>query len=391
MKNAYRACADIDLDALEHNIREIRSVIGDQTELMCVVKANAYGHGSVVLSRELAKMGADSFAVATVEEGIELRRHGITQPILVLGYTCREMYPDLIRYHIMPTICSYTMAKDLNSAAEEMNMTVDVHIKIDTGMSRIGFQADEKTVERIVMINSLLKNIRVQGIFTHFSCADEADDTFTQKQVEKFNSVTQALEDKGMHIPVRHCANSAAVIQYPELCMDMVRAGIMIYGLYPSDEVNKSVVKLEPVMSLKSHVICIKTVEAGTPVSYGATFICRRPTTIATVSIGYGDGYPRSLSNKGRVLIGNQSWPVIGRVCMDQLMVDVTDADYEIRQGDEAVLVGCQGSECISVEEVANMSGSFNYEFVCGISRRVPRVYYRGGTEVETVNYLLDE
>lgn len=388
MKNAYRACAEINLDALEHNIREIKSVIGNETKLMCVIKTNAYGHGAVVLARELAAMGTDSFAVATVEEGIELRNHGIEQPILVLGFVAKEQYMDMIRYHIMPAVFTYSMAKDIDAVASAMHTVADIHIKIDTGMSRIGFKAEPATVARIVMMNSLLKNIRIQGIFTHFACADCADDDMTMEQMLQLDAVISGLERNGVHIPVKHCANSAAIIRYPGMSMNMVRAGIIIYGLYPSEEVDKNILHLQPVMRLKSHVVCIKTVVPGTTVGYGATFVCQRPTKIATVSIGYGDGYPRALSNKGRVLIGSQSWPIIGRICMDQLMVDVTDADYEIKQGDEVVLVGSQGSECISVEEVAAINGSFNYEFVCNVNRRVPRVYYRGGSVVEIVNYL---
>ena len=273
-----------------------------------------------------------------------------------------------------------------------MHTVADVHIKLDTGMSRIGFKSDEEsvdaTVQGIVMINSLLKNIRIDGIFTHFACADCENDQMTFEQLKRFDNVIEQLEANGVHIPIRHCANSAAIIKYPGMRMNMARAGIIIYGLYPSDEVDKDIIKLEPVMRLKSHVIYVKTVEPGTTVGYGATFTCERPTRIATVSIGYGDGYPRGLSNKGRVLIGSQSWPIIGRVCMDQLMVDVTDADYEIKQGDEVVLVGSQGSENISVEEVAAINNSFNYEFVCNINRRVPRVYYRDGEVVDIVNYL---
>ena len=388
MKNAYRACADINLDALEHNIKEIKSVIGNETKLMCVIKTNAYGHGAVVLARELVAMGADSFAVATVEEGIELRNHGIEQPILVLGFVAKEQYEDMIRYHIMPAVFTYSMAKDMDAVASAMHTVADIHIKIDTGMSRIGFKAEPATVARIVMMNSLLKNIRIQGIFTHFACADCADDAMTMEQMLQFDAVISGLEKNGVHIPVKHCANSAAIIRYPGMTMNMVRAGIIIYGLYPSEEIDKNILRLQPVMRLKSHVVCIKTVSPGTTVGYGATFTCQRPTKIATVSIGYGDGYPRALSNKGRVLIGSQSWPIIGRICMDQLMVDVTDADYEIKQGDEVVLVGSQGSECISVEEVAAINNSFNYEFVCSVNRRVPRVYYRSGSVVEIVNYL---
>lgn len=388
MRNAYRACAEINLNALEHNIREIRSVIGKNTMLMCVIKTNAYGHGAVVLAREMAAMGADSFAVATVDEGLELRRHGITQPILILGFASREQYPDIIRHHLMPTVFTYSMAKDIDAVAEAMHMTADIHIKIDSGMSRIGFKPDAASVQRIVMMNSLHKNLKIQGIFTHLACADCEADSMSFEQLERFEWVVRRLEENGVHIPVRHCANSAAIIRYPGMSMNMVRAGIILYGLYPSDEFDTHNVSLEPIMSLKSHVVCVKTVEPGTAVSYGATFVCQRPTRIATVSIGYGDGYPRALSNKGRVLIGSQSWPIIGRVCMDQLMVDVTDADYEIRQGDDVVLVGSQGSESISVEEVAGAGDSFNYEFVCNINRRVPRVYYRDGEVVEIVNYL---
>lgn len=387
MKNAYRACAEIQLDALEHNIREIRSVIGDTTKLMCVIKTNAYGHGAVVLARELAGMGADSFAVATVDEGIELRNHGITQPILVLGFVAKEQYPDMIRHHIMPAVFTYSMAKDIDAVAESMHAVADIHIKIDTGMSRIGFKAEPMTVQRIVMMNSLRRNLRIQGIFTHFACADCEDDEMTIEQMKKFREVVDQVEECGVHIPVKHCANSAAIMRYPGMSMNMVRAGIILYGLYPSEEIDRSI-DLWPVMKLKSHVVCVKTVEAGTAVSYGATFVCPRTTRIATVSIGYGDGYPRALSNKGRVLIGSQSYPIIGRICMDQLMVDITDADDEIKQGDEAVLIGCQGSECIPVEEVAAANDSFNYEVVCNINRRVPRVYTRGGEVVEIVNYL---
>ena len=210
----------------------------------------------------------------------------------------------------------------------------------------------------------------------------------TFKQLKRFDNVIDRLEKNDVHIPIKHCANSAAIIKYPGMRMNMARAGIIIYGLYPSDEVDREIIKLEPVMRLKSHVIYVKTVEPGTTVGYGATYVCQRPTKIATVSIGYGDGYPRALSNKGRVLIGSQSWPIIGRICMDQLMVDVTDAEYEIKQGDEVVLVGSQGSESIPVEEVAAINNSFNYEFVCDINRRVPRVYYRDGEVVDIVNYL---
>ena len=388
MKNAYRACAEIDLDALEYNITKIREKIGADTKLMCVIKANAYGHGAVVFARELAAMGADSFAVATLEEGIELRRSGITQPILILGFVCREQYPDMIRYKITPTVFTYNMAKDIDTAAHAMGETCCIHIKIDTGMSRIGFPVSEDSVKSIVMISHLLSNVRIDGIFTHFACADCMEDEMTKEQAAGFVWMADSLERAGVSIPCRHCSNSASIMRYPELKMNMVRAGIIIYGLYPSDEVDPALLPLKPVMSLKSHVAHIKTVPAGTKVGYGATFVCNRPTTIATVSIGYADGYPRALSNKGRVLIGSASYPVIGRVCMDQIMVDITDSTGRIKCGDLVTLIGGKGKERISVEEAAGFGDSFNYEFVCNINRRVPRVYLRGGKVQEVVNFI---
>ena len=388
MKNAYRACAEIDLDALEHNIREIRKKIGADTKLMCVIKANAYGHGAVVFARELAAMGADSFAVATLEEGIELRRSGITQPILILGFVCREQYPDMIRCGITPTVFTYNMAKDIDAAAHAMGKVCSIHIKIDTGMSRIGFPVSDDSVKSIVMISRLLHNVHIDGIFTHFACADCMEDEMTKEQADGLIRMIDSLEAAGVSIPCKHCSNSASIMRYPQLQMNMVRAGIVIYGLYPSDEVDPQLLPLKPVMSVRSHVAHIKTVPVGTKVGYGATFVCERPTTIATVSIGYADGYPRALSNKGRVLIGSASYPVIGRVCMDQIMVDVTDSTGRIKCGDLVTLVGSEGNERISVEEAASFGDSFNYEFVCNINRRVPRVYLRGGKVQEVVNFI---
>ncbi len=388
MKHAYRACAEISLDALAYNVRSIRQVIGEDTGLMCVIKANAYGHGAVTLAHYLAGKGADSFAVATVDEAIELRQSGITQPILVLGMSTKERYPDMINYHITPTIYSYEMAKDIDRVAAKMNTVTDIHIKIDTGMSRIGFRADENTVQEIIMISQIRPHIHIQGIFTHFACADGDDESMTKKQAAAFKFVIEELEAHGLHIPVRHCANSASIIRYPELKMDMVRAGIILYGLRPSDEPDLMAFPLKPVMSLKSHVIMLKDVPEGTCVGYGATYVCPRKTRIATVSIGYADGFPRAQSNKGRVLIGSQSFPIIGRVCMDQMMVDVTDARERVRLGDEVILVGRQGNEEITMEEAASYGDSFNYEFACNINRRVPRVYYEHGKAVEILNYL---
>lgn len=388
MKRAYRAGAVISLDALEYNVKGIRSIIGEKTKLMGVIKTNAYGHGAVSIAKALDRFGADSFAVATVEEGIELRRHGITKPVLLLGYVSKEQYPELIINNIMPAVFTYEMARDLEAAARKLDAVLDIHLKIDTGMSRIGFKVNLSSVESIVMINTLCRHLRIQGIFTHMACADCEPDEVTENQVKLFRWMLDELEKRGLQIPLRHCANSASIMRYPEMKMNMVRAGIILYGLYPSEEVDKSLLDLKPVMSLTSHVTFVKTVPSGTGVSYGSTFVCKRPTVIATVSIGYGDGFPRAASNKGRVLIRNQSFPIIGRVCMDQLMVDVTDSVEEIKQGDKVVLVGSMGCEEISVEEASSYGDSFNYEFVCNINRRVPRIYMYDGKLSHIVDYL---
>lgn len=332
MNPGYRAYAQISLDALEKNYRGIRSVIGKNTALMCVIKTNAYGHGAVKLAQELERLGADAFAVATVEEAVELRDHGIKRPILVLGYISRDSYKTVVKKRITATIYSYTMVRELDRTANSLGMNVDVHIKIDTGMSRIGFKPCEDTVQELVILDKMLANTRIKGIFTHFACADKEDDELTMLQAKRFNKVIEGLHKQGIDIPCRHCSNSAAIMRYPDLNMNMVRAGIILYGLHPSGELPWDSFSLKPVMALKSLVVLLKTVPEGTTVGYGATYTCKRETTIATVAIGYGDGFPVAASNKARVLIGNQSFPIIGRVCMDQLMVDVTDAVEEVKK-----------------------------------------------------------
>ena len=394
MKKYSRVCARIDLDAVEYNLDMMKQNIKEETKMIGVIKTDGYGHGAVQIARYVMeeKDYIWGYAVATLDEAVLLKKNQVKKPVLVLGCIFPDQRDIMIEQEVRMTCYTLEMAEDISKRAQKLNQKAYIHIKLDTGMSRIGFKSDaesiEATVQGIVMINSLLKNIRIDGIFTHFACADCEDDHMTFKQLKRFDNVIDRLEKNDVHIPIKHCANSAAIIKYPGMSMNMARAGIIIYGLYPSDEVDREVIKLEPVMRLKSHVIYVKTVEPGTTVGYGATYVCQRPTKIATVSIGYGDGYPRALSNKGRVLIGSQSWPIIGRICMDQLMVDVTDADYDIKQGDEVVLVGSQGSESIPVEEVASINNSFNYEFVCDINRRVPRVYYRDGEVVDIVNYL---
>lgn len=387
--STYRVCACIDLDAFRHNIREIRKHIQNNAGFMGVVKANAYGHGAVCLGRCLEEEGADWLAVACVDEGIELRKAGIGLPILVLGYTSPGQYEDMIQYGITPAIFSYKTAWLLSETAKKLHRTVNIHIKLDTGMSRIGFLPGEESVREILKI-SRLEGIRIEGMFTHFACADmegEAWKTVTEKQFAAYEMMEKRLLEEGLKISLRHCANSAGIIELPHTHKDMVRAGIILYGMYPSDEVPWDVLDLRPVMSLKSHITYIKTLPKDCGIGYGHTYVTDRKTVVATIPVGYGDGYPRQLSNKGCVLIRGQRAPIIGRVCMDQFMVDVTDIP-DVCEDDPVTLIGEDGTQALTAQEVGAMAGSFNYEFVCDVGRRVPRVYYEGGRAVKTVSYL---
>lgn len=371
----YRASANIDLDAICNNIDNTRKILGYETKLMVILKADGYGHGAVPIAKALLDMAVDSFGIAILEEGIELRKAGIDKPILVLGYTPKGQYKKLVEYNITQTIFQYNTAKDLSEEALSQGKTAKVHIKVDTGMSRIGFFDDEESIEEIKKISEL-KGIEIEGIFSHFACADEEDKTSANGQLMRFLAFTKKLEEEGIHIPIKHIANSAAIIDIPEAKLDMVRSGIATYGLYPSEEVKKDVLALKPAMEIKSHVSYVKEVESGVGVSYGSTYVTKGKTKIATIPVGYGDGYPRQLSSKGRVLIHGMSAPIIGRVCMDQFMVDVTNIP-DVCQGDTVTLIGRDKEEFISVEEVANMSYSFNYEFICNVGKRIPRIYYR--------------
>ncbi len=371
----YRASANIDLDAICNNIDNTRKILGYETKLMVILKADGYGHGAVPIAKALLDMAVDSFGIAILEEGIELRKAGIDKPILVLGYTPKGQYKKLVEYNITQTIFQYNTAKDLSEEALSQGKTAKVHIKVDTGMSRIGFFDDEESIEEIKKISEL-KGIEIEGIFSHFACADEEDKTSANSQLMRFLAFTKKLEEEGIQIPIKHIANSAAIIDIPEARLDMVRSGIATYGLYPSEEVKKDVLALKPAMEIKSHVSYVKEVESGVGVSYGSTYVTKGKTKIATIPVGYGDGYPRQLSSKGRVLIHGMSAPIIGRVCMDQFMVDVTNIP-DVCQGDTVTLIGRDKEEFISVEEVANMSYSFNYEFICNVGKRIPRIYYR--------------
>jgi len=357
------------------------------TEIMAVVKADAYGHGVFETVPTLLENGASRLAVSMLDEAIQLREFGIKVPILVLGYTEPSRAEDIIKYNITQTVFSHELAKALSDAAVKLGRQAKIHIKIDTGMGRVGFKPGYGAVKDVVRISEL-PGIIIEGLFSHFASADEADPEYTRLQFERFESIVQELNRIGILIPVKHIANSAAVIQYPNLHLNMVRPGIILYGLYPSDEVDRKLIDIRPAMELKAKVVHVKEVEEGTPISYGRTFVTKRKSRIATLPIGYADGFSRLLSNKGRVLIHGQYAPIVGTICMDQCMVDVTDIDGEVKTGDEAVIFGVQGNNRITVEEIAELCNTINYEVVCLIGKRIPRVYLRGGKVVNVVNYL---
>lgn len=378
MKMHSRIQAEIDLDAMTYNLEHIKKNLAPGTQVIAVLKADGYGHGAVPLARRIQKDPEIwGIAVATVEEGEELRNAGITKPILILGYTYQEDYQKIAKLDFRPAVFKLSMAKELSKAALEAGKTLKIHIKIDTGMTRIGYRDVKKDVPEILEI-SKLPGLEIEGIFTHFARADEADKTPALVQYEKFQEFIRALEQEGLHIPIKHCSNSAGIIRMQEANLDAVRAGIILYGLYPSKEVEREPVPLKPLMSLRSHIAYIKTVEPGVEISYGGIFTTVRETRVATIPVGYADGYPRGLSNKGSVLIRGKRAPILGRVCMDQFMVDVTDIP-EAEELDQVTLLGKDGEDCITMEELGELSGRFNYEFACCISKRVPRVYLESG------------
>lgn len=372
-----RVYAEIDLSAICHNVEESMRRVGDGVKIMGVIKTDAYGHGAMPVAQALNSIGVDAYAVATVDEGVDLRMFGIDQPILILGHVFEDELTRAIMYRLTLTVSSYEEAKQISQHAGAAKTSAVVHAAVDTGMGRIGFQPTPESVEELKKTADL-PNLTLEGLFTHFACADEADKTSMDLQIRKFTEFSKALEDAGVGIAIHHMCNSAAVMERDDDFRDMVRLGITIYGLLPSNEVQADRMDLKPALSLVSHVSHVKTVGPGFPVSYGSTFVTERDSVIATIPVGYGDGYPRSLSNKGSVLIHGKRAPIVGRVCMDQFMVDVTDIP-DVNKGDEAVLIGYQESEHISAEEVGDLSGRFNYELMCDINKRVPRIYkYEG-------------
>ena len=375
MRKGYeRVRADISLDAILANMESMKRNLKEGVQIAAVLKTNAYGHGAVEIAKVLEPLDyVWGYAVAAFEEAVELREAGLRKPILLLGYVFPYCYQELAKMNIRPAVFREDMLEQLSAAAKAAGKKIKIHIAVDTGMSRIGIFPDETGLDFVKKALET-EGLQVEGMFTHFARADEADRSFTEEQLEKFVWLTEAVKERlGYDIPIRHCSNSAGIIEYPHANMTMVRAGITLYGLWPSDEVRKDIVPLEPVMSLRSHIIYIKEISAGTPVSYGGTWAPDHTVRLATVPVGYGDGWPRSLSNKGYVLIRGQKAPIRGRVCMDQFMVEVTDIP-DAAEGDEVTLIGRDGDAYISMEEVGDLSGRFNYELACDINPRVPRV-----------------
>ena len=375
MNSKYsRVYAEIDMDAIAENFRVMHERISPKTKMVAVIKTDGYGHGAVPIARMIQPEDYIwGFAVATMTEAMILRKNQITKPVLILGYTFEEDYEDLIRYEIRPVVFKLDMAKELSQAAVQLKKTLSIHIGLDTGMSRIGFSDTEESIKTIREIASL-PGIRIEGMFTHFAKADELDKAPANRQFERYMHFAHRLEEAGVAIPLKHVSNSAALMELADMNLDLVRAGISIYGIYPSEEVSRDSMKLTPAMSLHSRIVYIKEIETGTQISYGGTFTAPHPMRIATIPVGYGDGYPRMLSNKGYVLIHEKRARILGRICMDQFMVDVTDIP-EAQELDEVILVGRQGNEEITVDELGDLCGRFSYEFICDIGKRVPRIY----------------
>ncbi len=385
VKEYYRVKADINLDAVAHNAEQIKKHLMPGVKLAAVIKADGYGHGAVPVAETVYET-ADWFAVSNIEEALELREAGVDKPILTLGYTAPLQLSDAIKNRITLTLCDMESAEEISEAATRIGLTAEVHIKVDTGMGRIGFPADAGFAALVAEAVNL-PNIKATGIYTHFARADEKDKDATELQFKKFLAFINSMENLGVTGLLRHAENSAAILSLPEYQLDMVRLGISLYGMYPSDEVMPADIVLQPAMEIKSHVAFIKEVPAGTAIGYNATYVTTAPKRIATVPVGYGDGYPRALSNCGRVLVHGKSAPIVGRVCMDQLMIDVTDVP-EVKRGDTVTLMGREEKEMISAEEIGALSHSFHYEMVCNVGKRIPRVYYKKGEAVGARHFV---
>lgn len=364
--------AEINLDHIAHNVREFRRILPASTKIMAAVKADGYGHGAVQVAKQAVAAGADYLAVASLEEGVELRVAEIEAPVLILGYTPPTAAEEVIRWNMTQSIFLPEHAEAFVQASQRAGKPARVHVKVDTGMGRLGLQAEEAA--DFIEYVSQQANLDLEGVFTHLATADEADKTYAKGQILRWKNLMNQLEQRGVQIPLRHIANSAAAIELPEVVQDMVRIGISLYGLYPSKEVTRTKLDLRQAISLKSHVVYLKTLPLGAGVSYGATPVEREEAVIATVPVGYADGYSRLVAGRAHALVRGRKVPVIGRICMDQCMLDVTELE-QVEIGDEVVFYGGQGDEFISVDEVADWMGTISYEITCNLGKRVPRKY----------------
>lgn len=389
-ENYQRVYATVNLDAICYNMEQMKGNISPETKIIGVIKTDGYGHGAVPIGRELEQLDyVFGYATATAEEALILREAGLKKPILILGYTFPYCYEELIQKEIRPAVFREDVLEELALCAEKLGKKAKLHIKVDTGMTRVGILPDEKGLAFVRKALSY-DMLEVEGIFTHFARADEVDKTAANMQLDRFSQFVKKIEEELNYIiPVKHCSNSAGIIEMKDANMDMVRAGITLYGLWPSDEVRQDIISVQPALELKSHIVYIKEVEAGVPISYGGTFVTEKKMRVATIPVGYGDGYPRGLSNKGFVLIHGKKAPILGRVCMDQFMVSVDDIP-EAKEGDEVTLIGKDGKQNISMEQLGTLSGRFNYELACDLGKRIPRVYIKNNKIIGTKDYFKD-
>ncbi|ABS35309.1 alanine racemase [Clostridium botulinum] len=384
-RNLRAVWAEIDLDNLQHNLKQIKKICGNK-EIIGVIKANAYGHGAMEIAPTLLENGVSRLAVAVLSEAMELRMSGVKEPIMILGYTPWALGDMLLDNDIEQSVYSYNDALELSKIAVLKRKILKIHIVVDTGMGRIGFLPTKESVEDVYKI-SKLPNIEIEGIFSHFSSADESDKDYTLYQMNKYNAFINKLEEKNIQVPIKHIANSAAIIDLENTHLDAVRAGIIMYGYYPSNYVLRNNINLKPVMSLKTSIVHIKKVSSGEYISYGRTFKTKRESIIATLPIGYADGYNRLLSNKGKVIVNGKLAPVIGRVCMDQCMIDVTFIE-NLKVGDVVTIMGEENGVSYTAEDIASQIGTISYEVICNVNKRVPRVYKKDGKIINVVNYI---
>lgn len=385
MKRYHRVFAEININHIIDNLTEIRAHVGSNTKVMLVIKADGYGHGAIPIAKALNDEDIDYIGVATIHEAVSLRKEGVGLPILILSYTPVDLYETLINFNLTQTVYQMETVHELSEMAVRLGQKAKVHIKVDTGMNRIGFKPTDESLDNIQAI-SKMEGIEIEGLFTHFSKADEGVRDFTEGQISKFNAYVERIKGLGINPPLIHYGNSAGMIDFKQAHGDLVRVGIALYGLYPSDFVNHDLVKLKPSLTLKSHIIHVKDIHQGDKVSYGGHYEATEKRRIATIPVGYGDGYPRALSCKGRVLINGQFAPIVGNVCMDQFMVDVTDIGCELN--DQVTLIGVDGDQEITVEEIAEFRDTIPYEIICQLGKRIPRVYIRDDEIIQMVDYF---